>query len=163
MQMQLDERHGQVDGEKGGCRLLLTGLPSDSHTWNLVFLELWLGERGHAVDNLGACAPIDGIVRACLAARPDVLMVSTLNGHGHAEGLELLEALGRQPALGGMKVVIGGKLATSPELEQRAARQLLAAGFDGVFVGSTSLADFEAFLAEAGLSSEARPWLANVA
>ena len=42
--------------------ILIGGTPSDAHTWNLVFLQLWLQERGYDVVNLGSPLPVPALV-----------------------------------------------------------------------------------------------------
>lgn len=67
-----------------GLDVLVTGLSSDAHTWNLVYLELLLEELGCRVTNLGACVPDATIVRECVTRRPDLLVIGSLNGHGRS-------------------------------------------------------------------------------
>src|SRR4051812_3180408 len=55
--------------------VLVTSVSSDSHTWNLVFLQLLLEDLGHKVTNLGACTPDDEILGAARALEPDLLVV----------------------------------------------------------------------------------------
>src|SRR5438105_7864827 len=91
-------------------KFIVSSTPSDSHTWNLVFLQLLLEERGSEVINLGSCVPLDHLVEKCLEYRPDVLVLSSVNGHGHMEGAEAIRAIRKLPELDGMHAVIGGKL-----------------------------------------------------
>lgn len=42
--------------------VVLSTIPSDSHTWNLLFLQLLLEEHGCEVTNLGACVPVATLV-----------------------------------------------------------------------------------------------------
>lgn len=114
-------------------RVVVTSIPSDSHMWNLVFLQLLLEEHGCVVTNLGHCAPIQLVVETCRDERPDVLIVSTVNGHGHIEGREILEAVRDHAELSQMTAVIGGKLGTLGPGNARFAGPLLEAGYDAVF------------------------------
>jgi methylmalonyl-CoA mutase cobalamin-binding subunit len=114
-------------------RVVVSGIPSDSHSWSLVFLQLLLEEHCCAVTNLGPCTPIELVVQTCLDQRPDALIVSTVNGHGHIEGRELIEAVRRHPSLARMTAVIGGKLGTLGPGNVRFASPLLDAGYDAVF------------------------------
>jgi methylaspartate mutase sigma subunit len=124
---------------------IVTSLSSDAHTWNLVYLELLLEELGCRVTNLGACVPDETIVEACAADRPDLLVVSSLNGHGHRDGLRLIEALRARPELSGLQAVIGGKLDVVGGDEFN-VRRLLAAGFDAVFADGAGMNRFRAFV-----------------
>jgi methylaspartate mutase sigma subunit len=125
--------------------VVVTGLSSDSHTWNLVYLQLLLEELGCRVTNLGGCAPDEMIVRECLSRRPDLVAVSSLNGHGWQDGRRLIAAVRQCPALTTIPVVIGGKLDATGGVGGTAAR-LLAAGFDAVFEDADGLTPFRSFV-----------------
>jgi methylaspartate mutase sigma subunit len=126
--------------------VIVTGLASDAHTWNLVFLELLLEELGGRVSNLGACTPNDTVVRECLTQRPGLLVVGSLNGHGVRDGLSLIGALRAETALLTLPVVIGGKLDTTGGGDGRTAARLMAAGFDAVFEDNRGLTSFRSFV-----------------
>jgi methylmalonyl-CoA mutase cobalamin-binding subunit len=113
-------------------RALVSGMPSDAHTWNLVYLQLLLEELGCDVSNLGACVPTELLLEHCGAWRPDLIVLGTLNGHGYNDGLECISALQGDPDAAGIHTVIGGKLGISgrdPELDA----VLIRAGFTAVF------------------------------
>jgi methylaspartate mutase sigma subunit len=112
--------------------VVLTSLSSDAHTWNLVYLQLLLEEMGCEVMNLGACTSDETIVKACLARRPDLVVISSVNGHGGQDGVRLIGSLKAHPSLVATPVVIGGKLDVVGGVSDARA-QLLAAGFDAVF------------------------------
>ncbi|MEV0695760.1 cobalamin-dependent protein [Streptomyces sp. NPDC050388] len=113
--------------------VLVTGTSSDAHTWNLVYLQLLLEEWGHDVTNLGPCTPDDLVLRSAVELRPDLIVVSSVNGHGHQDGLRLVRALRTRPELAGTTMVIGGKLGTDGLRNVGQVRRLLAAGYDRVF------------------------------
>ncbi len=121
-----------IDGRHPGARCLLVSVSSDAHTWNLVFLELWLAEHGHRVTNLGSCTQDRTTLDACRSECPDALIVSTVNGHGHLDGLRLIRALRRDPALRGLPAVIGGRLGVHGGADAALHARLSAAGFDAV-------------------------------
>jgi methylaspartate mutase sigma subunit len=125
---------------------VLSSTSSDSHMWNLIFIQLVLEEHGYLVTNLGACAPVDVLADRCAARPPTVVVLSTVNGHGHLDGALAVRRLRQNPSLATTPIVIGGKLgiqASSPDHVQH----LRAAGFDAVF-GDTAaeLSEFRAFL-----------------
>ena len=123
-------------------KILIAGGASDSHSWNLVFLALLLEESGHRVVNLGPCVDAALLLRECRAHAPDLVVVSSVNGHGYRDGLSVIGALRAEPALAGVPVVIGGKLGVDGARDEAAAQRLLAAGFSAVFDD----ADVSAFL-----------------
>lgn len=126
--------------------VLLSSVSSDSHTWNLVFLQLLLEETGHDVVNVGACVPDELLLAECLEHRPDAVVVSTVNGHGHVDGRRLIGRLRADERLRGLPVVIGGKLGVSGGQDTRVADELVAAGFDAAFPDGADLAGFIACL-----------------
>ncbi|HEU5265514.1 MAG TPA: cobalamin-dependent protein [Jatrophihabitans sp.] len=124
--------------DAGGLSVLVTTVASDSHTWNLVYLQLALEELGHQVRNLGPCVPPENVVREALRSRPDLVVVSTVNGHGYRDGIKLIRALRRRPELLSLPVVIGGKLGIAGPAGRDGRAQLRAAGFDAVFEAGMS-------------------------
>ncbi|MER7110112.1 cobalamin B12-binding domain-containing protein [Streptomyces sp. NPDC000229] len=127
-------------------RALVSSVSSDSHTWNLVYLQLVLEELGHEVHNVGACVPDELLVEECRRHHPDIVVVSSVNGHGFLDGRRLIARLRREPDLAGLPVVIGGKLGTDGAAEGTYGPSLLAAGFTAVFEGDTAVRDFRAYL-----------------
>ncbi|RSS28493.1 hypothetical protein EF906_35725 [Streptomyces sp. WAC08241] len=82
----------------------------------------------------------------CLELRPELVVVSSVNGHGFTDGLRLIRALRAVPELAGTPVVIGGKLVTDGLRNVGMVRRLTAAGYDRVF-DDGELADFRAMAA----------------
>jgi methylaspartate mutase sigma subunit len=126
--------------------VLLTTIPSDAHGWNLVFMQMFLEERGCSVVNLGTCVPFDLLVQSCSQHPVDLIVVSTVNGHGYLEGLELAKRLEGVEGRENMSLVIGGKLGVDEGKSQEHARALRQAGFDAVFSGPSALDEFIEFL-----------------
>jgi methylaspartate mutase sigma subunit len=118
-------------------------LPSDAHTWNLIVVTERLRELRMNVINLGSCLPIQELVRRAEELVPDLVVVSSINGHGEIEALTLIRALRQAGVLTASRVVIGGKLAVSPERERALVRLLRRAGYAGVYMGTDS---WEAFV-----------------
>ncbi len=123
---------------------LLTGVRSDSHTWNLAYLNLHLEEHGFDVCNLGATVSHEDILQQVKRLSPDLLVVSSVNGHGFIEGREIASALSAN--LSYLPKVIGGLLSTDPREEPSVKAVLQADGFDAVFVGPGSIDEFSTFL-----------------
>jgi methylaspartate mutase sigma subunit len=113
--------------------IVVTSTSSDAHTWNLVYLQLLLEESGHRVTNLGACVPDPLLVRAARRRRPDLVVISSVNGHGRQDGLRVIRALRACPELATTPVVIGGKLDVVAGADGGDTIELIAAGFNGVF------------------------------
>ncbi|MDT0328083.1 cobalamin B12-binding domain-containing protein [Nocardiopsis lambiniae] len=124
--------HGPAPEDPGPVTVL-SGTSSDSHTWNLVFLQLLLEEAGHRVVNLGPCVPDDLLIDRVREHRPRLLVVSSVNGHGYEDGLRAVTALRAAPGTDGVTAVIGGKLGVDGVLDRDRVDALATAGFDAVF------------------------------
>ncbi|MFC4856916.1 cobalamin B12-binding domain-containing protein [Actinophytocola glycyrrhizae] len=133
-------------GSGNGLSIVISSTASDTHTWNLVFLRMYLEELGHDVVNLGPCVAEDELVPGCLDARPDVIVLSSVNGHGFRDGLRAIARIREHPDLRGVTTVIGGKLDVAA-LTADQERALADAGFDAVFSDSHPGGSFVALLA----------------
>jgi arginine dihydrolase len=131
--------------QAGGLSVMVTSVASDAHNWNLVYLQLVLGELGHKVLNLGPCVPEELLVSECLRVMPDLIVVSSVNGHGFIDGRQLISRIRACPELAATPVVIGGKLGIGGAAGRESHDQLLAAGFDAVFEDGTGMAAFRSF------------------
>jgi N-dimethylarginine dimethylaminohydrolase/methylmalonyl-CoA mutase cobalamin-binding subunit len=131
--------------EAGGLSVVVTTVASDSHSWNLVYLRLALTELGHQVLNLGPCVPDELLISECLRVRPDLIVVSSVNGHGFIDGMQLISRIRGCQELAATPVVIGGKLGIAGPAGRSRRNQLMAAGFDAVFEDGTGMAAFRAF------------------
>jgi methylaspartate mutase sigma subunit len=124
--------------------VVLSSMASDAHTWNLIYLQLVLQELGCRVINLGACVPDRLLLAECRRREPDLLVLSSVNGHGYQDGLRVVGAL--RAALPRLPVLIGGKLGTAGPDPERAAA-LRAAGAAGVFEqGAAGIEPFTRFV-----------------
>ncbi|TDF84095.1 cobalamin B12-binding domain-containing protein [Pseudomonas sp. H9] len=129
---------------KGEHHCLLATVESDAHMWNLVYLQLWLSEHGLQVKNLGSCTPVQAILQVLAQGQTQLLVISSVNGHGHYQGLALIrEVRQHYPHL---PCVIGGKLTTSHTQTQAVCQELLAAGFNQVFIEADAIEAFETYL-----------------
>ncbi|WIX92956.1 methylmalonyl-CoA mutase [Amycolatopsis sp. DG1A-15b] len=134
-------------GSSSSCpTALLTTTISDAHTWNLVFLQRWLEESGLAVRNLGPCPPVGLVIAEATNVVPDLIVVSTVNGHGVNDGLQLIRALRAVPSLRAIRVVIGGKLGIGLG-GRRYRERLLSEGFSAVLDGEDGMSRLQTLLA----------------
>ncbi|MFI0809393.1 cobalamin B12-binding domain-containing protein [Streptomyces echinatus] len=128
----------------GDQPVLVAGGISDSHTWNLVYLQLLLEEHGQRVVNLGPCVPEELLITEALAHRPALIVVSSVNGHGYHDGMRTITRLREHPELTAVPAVIGGKLGIAGPCGDDEVAALRAAGYDAVFDDSAE--GVEAFL-----------------
>jgi methylaspartate mutase sigma subunit len=122
-------------------RVLVSSVSSDSHTWNLVYLQLLIEELGFDVVNLGACVPDALFVESCRRHRPYAVVVRTVNGHGALDGVRVARKVRRIPELAELPMVIGGKLGVAGA-DQALADELVDAGFNAVLQAGADLAGF---------------------
>ncbi|OEJ36250.1 cobalamin B12-binding domain-containing protein [Streptomyces agglomeratus] len=144
----LPEGLEQAYPEPSKGTVIVTSLVSDSHTWNLVFLQLLIEECGYDVVNLGPCVPDELLVSECSTRRPEMIVISSVNGHGYQDGMRVIPQLRACDPLAATPIVIGGKLGTDGGEGANRTGELVAAGFDAVFEdGRNPIAAFHAFLA----------------
>ncbi|MFJ6016551.1 cobalamin B12-binding domain-containing protein [Streptomyces sp. NPDC092952] len=125
-----------------GRRVLLSSVSSDSHTWNLVYLQLLLEEWGHEVHNVGACVPDELLISRCRDYAPDLVVISTVNGHGAADGARMIRRLRALKGWERLPVVIGGTIGTRAAAAGTYAPELLEAGFTAVFENGSGMREF---------------------
>lgn len=123
-------------------RALLTTIPSDSHNWNLIYMQLLLEENGFEVINLGACTTYEEVEQACLNIVPEIVVVSTVNGHGYLEGKTLIEKIKSIAKMKDIPVYIGGKLSTDKNMSYQYSVELEEAGYTGVYPETRKIGDF---------------------
>ncbi len=143
--------------DNGKKRFIVSSISSDSHTWNLVYLQMVIEEQGHEVINLGACVPHEEIVDACLRYRPDGLVLSSVNGHGNIEGMQIIGRIRDRSELADMATVIGGKLGIRGTENADFTPALLRAGFDDVFSAEDGMERFIEFINASGESGRLEP------
>ncbi|MEV5978533.1 cobalamin-dependent protein [Streptomyces sp. NPDC052114] len=122
-----------LPGASDDAPVIVAGGISDSHTWNLVFLQLLLEEHGHRVVNLGPCVPEELLISEALAHRPALVVVSSVNGHGYQDGMRTITRLREHAELADVPAVIGGKLGIAGARSADDLAALRAAGYDEVF------------------------------
>ncbi|MFD6325488.1 cobalamin B12-binding domain-containing protein [Streptomyces sp. NPDC058442] len=131
---------------RGSRRVLVSSVSSDSHTWNLVFLQLLLEELGSEVTNIGSCVPDDLLIEECRRVRPDLVVISSVNGHGALDGSRAVRRLREEPDLRDVRIVIGGKLGVRGAQAGTYGPELMEAGFDAVFEDAAGVAEFRRYL-----------------
>jgi|SRR4051812_13711824 methylaspartate mutase sigma subunit len=127
-------------------RIVLSTVSSDSHTWNLVFLQLLFEEHGYEVVNLGPCVPDAVLLDAVREHAPDLVVISTVNGHGHLDGARVVRKLRADPLTSSVPAVIGGKLGIRGAGDGDKVQALIDAGFDAVYTDSADAAELPAQL-----------------
>lgn len=127
-------------------KVILSSISSDSHVWNLIYLQLLLEELNFDVINLGPSVATQDLVKACHRHKPTHLIISSVNGHGYIKGLEIIRAVRQMNLLKNMNVVIGGKLGVNGVISNEQIQHLYKEGFDGVFVNNTAIEEFRYYM-----------------
>jgi methylaspartate mutase sigma subunit len=133
-------------GARGQVKSLVTTMRSDAHTWNLVVLQLHLEQWGHDVVNLGPCVPEDLLLRQSEWFQPDLIVVSTVNGHGAHDARSLVGRLRDSDRLATTLIVLGGKLGIAGDRSDVELQSLRDAGYDAVFAESATVHDLDPIL-----------------
>ena len=126
---------------------LLTTTASDSHTWNLVYLQLLLHENAISTVSIGPCAAVDDVLAAITKIKPSAVVVSTVNGHGAVQVRELLASAQQTIGASMPPVVVGGKLTTRGMDGVEMEEEMMRAGASAVFLGEHAVPRFIRWLA----------------
>jgi methylaspartate mutase sigma subunit len=120
--------------------ILLATTPSDSHTWNLIYLKMLLEEHNHQVNLLGPCTPVDDIISGVQLNNVDIVAISSINGHGFLEAQEIPQKMCRLPHP--PPIIIGGNLITNGRLSRKQKNHLIRIGFYEVYSEGDSTSEF---------------------
>jgi methylaspartate mutase sigma subunit len=119
-------------------------------------MQLLLEEAGHTVTNFGPCVKDEILLARCRRLVPDLIVFSTLNGHGRQDGERVIRQLRDDPRLREVPVVIGGMLGVTGPDGNVAARALMDAGFDAAYSSRLDIDEFLAFVSTVAASRERR-------
>jgi methylaspartate mutase sigma subunit len=131
---------------ENSLNVMLTGTPSDSHTWNLIFMELFLQENGCKVFNLGACVPIHKIHQSIEKLSPDLVVISSINGHLFQDSMEIMSSLSKSSLKALPPLVVGGKMGISLQASAFQKKKLIKLGYNEVFTEKSALLHFKKYL-----------------
>lgn len=123
--------------------VILATIPSDSHCWNLVFMELLLIEQGFDVTNLGMCTPLKLILKhATENDYPSCIVISSVNGHAYIEAEKLILQL-RKHLPSDIPIFIGGKMSTDIRKNKLYSRKLEKLGFTKAYSEYDDISDLK--------------------
>jgi methylaspartate mutase sigma subunit len=127
-------------------KVILSSISSDSHVWNLIYLQLVLESLNFDVINMGPSVCVADLAIACHRYQPSYLVISSVNGHGYLKGIEIIRTVRTMNLLKNMKVVIGGKLGVNGIITKDQIDHLYHEGYDGVFVNDSAIDDFKDYM-----------------
>ncbi|MCE3230498.1 MAG: methylaspartate mutase [Alphaproteobacteria bacterium] len=131
---------------KNNLNVILTSTPSDSHTWNLIFMELFLQENGCSVRNLGPCVPFQEIHETLAGSFFDLVVISSVNGHLFQDAIKIITSFSRNGFAQLPPFVAGGKMGISEKNAAFQRKKLVKLGYSDVFTESDSLVSFKRYL-----------------
>ncbi|MGV8949155.1 MAG: cobalamin B12-binding domain-containing protein [Candidatus Paracaedibacter sp.] len=126
--------------------VILTGTPSDSHMWNLIFMELFLQESGCHVLNLGPCVPLGQVYTTLERSSFDLVVVSSVNGHLFQDAMNMIAPNLKNLSSHIPPFVVGGKIGISEKSATFQKKKLVKLGYDDVFIEADSLGRFKKYL-----------------
>ena len=126
--------------------IILTGTPSDSHMWNLIFMELFLQEHNCAVRNLGPCVSTTHLHDALKKSSCDLVVISSINGHLFQDAIKIISSFPKQDSPSLPPFVLGGKMGISQKDAAFQRSKLLKLGYDRVFIEKNALESFTQYL-----------------
>jgi methylaspartate mutase sigma subunit len=135
---------------KNNLNVILAGTPSDSHMWNLIFLELFLQENGCKALNLGSCVPVEDIYKTLGESPFDLVVISSVNGYLFQDAMKIMAPFFRSSCSLLPPFVVGGKMGISEKNATFEKRKLIKLGYDDVFIEADSLVRFKKYLGYLG-------------
>lgn len=126
--------------------------PDDSHSWNLIAVQLELEKRGYSVRNLGPCTPVQFLAECIRDTRPSLVVLSTINGHGIHSLKSVIETIDSYQLRRTISLVAGGNLTTNSQTSSDVIFELKNIGFDEIFIGPDSWTEFDKFILSEELS-----------
>lgn len=89
-------------------KAVVTSAPNETHTLGAWLISGLLSLDGWEVDYLGAASSLPDIIDVLLTVRPDLLAISVAMPYNLHPAMKLMAAVRKQPALAGVKIMIGG-------------------------------------------------------
>jgi methylaspartate mutase sigma subunit len=127
--------------------VVITSTPSDSHTWNLLFLELLFNEEGFTTHNLGCCVPITDLMGSIYTINPDLIVISSLNGLLYLDLEKMMLHIKKfLMSHHRCKLLVGGNLSTHKRESLYLKKRFLNMGIDRVFDGKHAVKQLKNYL-----------------
>ncbi len=136
-------------------KTLVTGvIGADAHNVGIRILSMALEKAGFRVHALGALTPAEDFIRAAVETDADVIMVSSLYGHGHLDCRGFRERC-IEAGIGDIRLYIGGNLVIGKHDWPAVHQTFLDMGFNRAYPPTTRPAEVITDLKrDLGLSEE---------
>ncbi len=118
--------------------LVLGVIGSDCHAVGNKILDYALTEAGFNVINIGVLSPQEDFINAAVETNADVILVSSLYGHGEIDCRGLREKCD-EAGLKGILLYVGGNIVVGKQDWNEVHQRFKTMGFDRVYPPGTSL------------------------
>lgn len=111
---------------------------SDCHAVGNKIIEYVLTEAGYNVVNVGVLSPQEDFINAAVETKADLILVSSLYGHGEIDCRGMREKCD-ESGLEGIKLYVGGNIVVGKQNWNDVYRRFQAMGFDRIYPPGTSI------------------------
>lgn len=116
--------------------LVLGVIGADVHAVGIRILDYAFTQAGFKVVNIGVLATQEEFIHAAIETNADVLLVSSLYGHGEIDCRGLREKC-QETGIGDILMYVGGNLVCGKQDFESVKERFLAMGFDRVYPPGT--------------------------
>lgn len=118
--------------------LVLGVIGSDCHAVGNKILDYALSEAGFNVVNIGVLSPQEDFINAAVETNADVIIVSSLYGHGEIDCRGMREKCS-EAGLDNILLYVGGNIVVGKQKWEEVYNRFRKMGFDRVYPPGTSL------------------------
>ena len=137
--------------------LVLGVIGSDVHAVGNRILDYAFTQAGFKVINIGVLATQEEFIHAAIETNADVLLVSSLYGHGEMDCRGLREKC-QETGIGNILMYVGGNLVVGKQDFELVRERFLAMGFDRIYPPGTMpeapIADLRKDLGISGITED---------
>ena len=123
----------------GKKTIVLGVIGADCHAVGDKILDYSLTEAGFHVVNIGVLSPQEDFINAAIETGAEVIMVSSLYGHGEIDCRGMREKCD-EAGLSGIKLYVGGNIVVGKQDFQEVKKRFMQMGFDRVYPPGTTVA-----------------------
>lgn len=111
---------------------------SDCHAVGNKIIEYALTEAGYNVVNVGVLSPQEDFINAAVETKADMILVSSLYGHGELDCRGMREKCD-EAGLKGIKLYVGGNIVVGKQNWNDVYKRFTAMGFDRIYPPGTPI------------------------
>ncbi len=118
--------------------IVLGVIGADCHAVGNKILDYSLSQAGYNVVNIGVLSPQEDFINAAIETNAEVIMVSSLYGHGEIDCRGMREKCD-EAGLEGIKLYVGGNIVVGKQDFNEVKKRFIQMGFDRVYPPGTSV------------------------